>query len=234
MQKVWLSLAHTKVRPCHPKPCLRGRAVSNHPSRDHPAFYQGSVDQQRVGMKQNQTNVLLDWSGFTCVTFQLLSQPLCGTVLGGCSCTTTTRHVSQQLVNESSCFEYFTRPSGYKSQTFTCSLLEIKVTRWHSLPLTALCFFLRAFCFQLSLDKGSGAEPQDSEVQLKQSEEPSVALSCSAAARADNYPCSGLAPSRGLSSLTLNGLSGRDSAPILSHTASASASEHPFWLHPQF
>lgn len=161
-------------------------------------------------------------------------QPLCGTVLGGCSCTTTTRHVSQQLVNESSCFEYFTHPSGYKSQTFTCSLLEIKVTRWHGLPLTALCFFLRAFCFQLSLDKGSGAEPQDSEARLKQSEEPSVALSCSAAARADNHPCSGLAPSRGLSSLTLNGLSGRDSAQILSHTVSASASEHPFWLHPQF
>lgn len=45
-------LAHTKVRHCHPKPCLTGRAVSNHPSRDHTAFYQGSVDQHSVGMKQ--------------------------------------------------------------------------------------------------------------------------------------------------------------------------------------
>lgn len=55
-------------------------------------------------------------------------------------------------------------------------MLEIKVTRWHGLSLTVLGFFLKAFHFQPSLDRESRAEePQDTEIQLKQSVEPSLA-----------------------------------------------------------
>jgi len=59
-----------------------------------------------------------------------------------------------------------------------------------------LFFFLKALSFQWSLDGGSRAEePQDTEIQLKQSVEPSLAPERrSAAAKADRRQRSGLAP----------------------------------------
>lgn len=169
MPKVWLFWL-TPVRPCYPKPCLTGRAQ---PCKQRsPSFLPRLCGPTQHGneAKPDKCPFRLVWL-HPCDLPAPFPAPLC-TVLGRCSYTITTRHVWQQLVNESSCLEYFSHPSGYKSQIFTCSLLEIQVTRWHGLPLTALGFFLKAFCFQLSLDKGSGADLQDSEVRLKQSDEP--------------------------------------------------------------